>query len=101
MTRVWTTPTTVVTLETSSDLTACEVYVTFSQGDRELTRLMDVEAVEGGYRFEFTMTQLESGGMKPGKPIEVQVNAVDSNGYRVPSDIAEYRMGRNLCKGVL
>jgi len=95
--RTWTTPTVGVTLETDADLTACRVYATFRQGGRKLTREVDVEAVEGGYRYEVPLTQLESGGFEPGAIIEAMTNIVDSNGFRAPTEnISEFRLGRNL-----
>ena len=96
MARTWTTPTVGVTLETDADLTACRVYATFRQGDRKLTREVDAEPTEGGYRYELPLTQVQSGGFKPSLPIELQTNVVDSNGYRAAANISEFRMGRNL-----
>lgn len=96
MARTWTTPTVGVTLATDADLTACRVYSTLRQGDRKLTREVDAEAVEGGYRYEVPLTQGESGGFKPGAIVEVQTNVVDSSGYRAASNISEFRMPRNL-----
>ena len=96
MTRVWETPTIGVTLETDADLAGCRVYCTLRQGARKLTSEVDIEPTEGGYRYEIPLTQVQSGGFKSSLPIELQTNVVDSNGWRVSSNISEFRMGRNL-----
>lgn len=57
------------------DLSGWEVYVTFEQGDHELTVTdVDVEVVEGGSIVRFVLSQEETLGFKEGTG-KVQVRA--------------------------
>ena len=94
----WSTPTQPVHV-LNVDLThMAKVVVTFAQGCRRL----DVEDPPMEYDVDTdtttlypTLTQLQTAGFAHGT-VEVQVNAIDAAGYRVPSDIATFHMGSNL-----
>ena len=94
--RKWTTPTQLCKLSTAADLEGCTVYVTLSQGAVEITKTVELTATTGGYTFEVTLAQEESGRFSAAYPIEVQANVVDSNGFRCASDIKEAAIGRNI-----
>ena len=94
----WSTPTQPVHV-LNVDLTHMnKVIVTFSQGCRKVS----VEDPPMSYDEDTdtttllpTLTQLQTAGFRAGNVV-VQVNAIDAAGYRVPSDIASFKMGSNL-----
>ena len=94
----WSTATQPVVVQNVDLTQMAQVTVTFAQGCRRV----DVDGPPMSYDEETghttllpSLTQLQTAGFAPGR-VEVQVNAIDADGYRVPSDIAAFHMGSNL-----
>ena len=85
----FTTPTVPVRI-TGADLSACRVWVTFSQGrqrcvNREVTgQGQEIEPLV--WDFAITLTQQETARLSAGKAVRVQANIIDQNGYRAASN---------------
>lgn len=100
----YTTPTYVVGIN-GADLSNCRVFLTFRQGDAEVTE--DVtgtkrELETDRWAVSVTLTQLQSAGFKvDGGPLRVQANAIDPNGYRVPTKQKPLKRGSNLLERIL
>lgn len=94
--RRYTTPRVLIKVE-GADLTGCDVYVTFRQGRREHTVKNPPMQLDGTDAYiEVRLTQLQSAKFREDRPVEVEANVVDSNGWRVATDIAEVTFGRQL-----
>lgn len=94
--RRYTTPRILVKIS-GADLTGCTLYLTFRQGRREVTIKDPDMAVDGTDTYaEVRLSQLQTAKFREDVPVEVEANVVDSNGYRVASDIKEATFGRNL-----
>ena len=82
------------------DLTDWDVFVTFEQGDHELTVTdVEVETVEGGSIVRFTLTQEDTLGFKEGTG-KVQVRAV-KDGKAIASRKNFVDIGGVLLDGVI
>ena len=100
----YTTPTLEVDVE-GVDLEGMDVILTLRQG----RRLLDVKASSfSAYEtdgetahIEVTLTQQQSALFRAGEKVEVQLNFIDSNGYRGDTTIAETSFGRNLHEQVM
>lgn len=96
----FTTPTLHLVVE-GADLTAHEVYVTVSQGGRELTISDGEVTLEGDdTHVRCPLTQEQTGGMRHGKA-RVQINWVDQSGHRSATTIGEIEVGDNLLQRVV
>lgn len=94
--RRYTTPRILVKIS-GADLTGCTLYLTFRQGRREVTVKDPDMTVDGTDAYaEVRLSQLQTAKFREDEPVEVEANVVDSNGYRVASDIKEATFGRNL-----
>lgn len=94
--RRYTTPRILIKIE-GADLTGCDVYVTLRQGLREHTVKNPPMEVDGTDAYlEVRLTQLQSARFRETKPVEVEVNVVDPNGWRAATDIATVPFGRQL-----
>ena len=94
----FTTPTVPVIIE-GPDLSECDVYITFRQGPVSKTfKNPDSERYEqGGYTAYYcAFTQGDSARFRPGRAVQVQANAVDTEGYRVMTNIASAKALPNL-----
>lgn len=96
----YTTPTLHLIVE-GADLTEHEVYVTISQGGREVT-ITDGEVTLDGEdtHIRVPLTQLQTGAMRHGKA-KVQVNWTDQSGHRDATTIADVEVTDNLMKRVV
>lgn len=94
--RRYTTPRILIKIE-GADLTGCTLYLTFRQGRREVTIKDPDMTVDGTTAYaEVRLSQLQTAKFREDEPVEVEANVIDSNGYRVASDIKETTFGRNL-----
>ena len=83
------------------DLTGCDVLVTYRQ--REISVNITNPAMEYDGTdtvLSVPMTQLQTGGFINGRA-EVQVNVIDSNGYRAATNIREFALRNNLLDKVV
>ena len=96
--RRFTTPT--ITLEVGADLTGCDAYLTLRQGFETLTIRLDTlddwTVTSEGATASVTLTQRQSARFGEGKPVEVQANVIDQNGYRAATDIVMAVFDRQL-----
>ncbi len=84
--------------EVDADLSAAEVYVTFTQDDTILTLSGDavtVETVDGKSTVSVTLTPEQTAGFEAGKYVLAQVNWI-LDGVRKATDIEKIRVQRNL-----
>lgn len=99
----WSTPTLPVIVE-GIDLTSMSrVAVSFAQGCRHAEIYdppMSYDAETDSTTLLPTLTQLQTAGFCAGR-VDVQVNAVDWMGYRVPTDKAVAQIGSNILEGVM
>lgn len=94
--RRYTTPRIIIKVE-GVDLTGCDVYITLRQGLREHTVKNPPMLVDGTDAYlEVRLTQLQSARFRHDKPVEVEANVVDFNGYRAATNIAETSIDRQL-----
>lgn len=97
----FTTPTFVLNFtDRNLDLTAAvSVYVTLSQGYKEVTKKNEeLEVTEKS--ITVLLTQRECGLFEPGE-IEIQANWITQDGMRVPSTIATVQIDKQLLKKVI
>jgi hypothetical protein len=94
--RRYTTPRLLIKVS-GADLTGCDVYVTFRQGRREHTVKNPPMQVDGTDAYmEVRLTQMQSARFRHDRPVEVEANVVDFNGYRAATNIAETSFDRQL-----
>lgn len=97
--RRYTTPSIGVRID-GADLTGCDVYLTMMQGSVTLTLRLDTsddwQAGASSASGTVTLTQDQSAMFEEGKDVEVQANAISTEGLRWASGIATVRFGRNL-----
>lgn len=93
----WTTPTKAIRVKGGAILGSnVKVLFTFAQNGHRLTlEPISMEAQETGVLCEVRFTQIQSGGFKPGVA-SVQVNVIDSNGFRAASRFKEIYLDPNL-----
>lgn len=100
----YTTPTLEVDVEGVA-LDGMDVVLTLRQGRTVLdVRSGDFSAYEidgETAHIEITLTQRQSAMFRAGEKVEVQLNFIDSNGYRGDTEIAETAFGRNLHERVM
>lgn len=96
----WTTPTQPILIE-DVDLTACRVVVDIEQGCT-MVSISDppMTYTEAGTLMEATLTQEQSGALHAG-PAKLQVNAIDSNGYRAATKKRTISIGDNVRNKVM
>ena len=102
MPHPYTTPTYLARIS-GADLTGARIVLTLKQG-RTALNVEDFDSredAEDATTVEFTLSQVESARFRDGFPIEVQANAIDSNGYRVASDIGSLHLKRQILREVL
>ena len=94
----WSTPTQPIIVRNVDLTQMASVVVTFAQGCLRVS----IEDPPMSYDDETdsttllpTLTQLQTAGFCAGR-VDVQVNAIDTDGLRVPSDIATLHVGNNL-----
>ena len=92
--RRYTTPTLPLTVR-GADLTACDVWVTITQGAYRLERKVECSYDGTDTTIELTLTQEETGALKRGKS-KVQVNWIDAQGRRDATRIREVDVAENL-----
>lgn len=99
----WSTPTQPIIVRNVDLTQMARVVVTFAQGCLRVS----VEDPPMSYDDETdsttllpTLTQLQTAGFCAGR-VDVQVNAVDWMGYRVPTDKAVAQIGSNILEGVM
>lgn len=93
-----TTPTFILTLE-DADLTDSNVYVTFKQDEKTLTKEGEDLVIEGNVINVF-LSQAETLRFASGN-LYIQVNWTFDHGKRACSEIAMVRVDANLLNGVL
>lgn len=94
--RRGTTPT--FSFEVDADLTGWDVYITFEQGSRTVTRRSpEIEQTEGGCICSVELTQAETLLFKP-KRAQAQLRAV-KDGTAVASTIFDFDVGDVLLGG--
>lgn len=80
-----------------ADLTGCDVYLTLKQGRKTITVKNPAIEIDGtDATLTVTLTQEQTATFMEGRGVEVQVNAVDYNGYRIPTNIITVQFGRNI-----
>ena len=101
MPHTFTTPTYIVAI-TGADLTGCTIVLTLRQGRTSLNveEFGSVDVTSEQATVEFTLTQVQSARFSEDAPIEVQANVMDTNGYRVASDIATIELKRQILREV-
>lgn len=91
----WTTPTQQILIR-GADLTACRVTVDIEQ---DCTRVSVLDPpmthTEAGTLMEATLTQEQTGALHAGAA-KIQVNAIDSNGYRPATRKYTISIGDNI-----
>lgn len=102
MIRRYTTPTFVLKVDEKID--DFDIHVTFKQTRTVLTFTKDeIDSIQwdGEYtRLAVTFTQKQSSLFKENVPVEIQVNVMDDNGYRVATGIVNCNFGKNLLEEV-
>ena len=92
----WTTPTECI-IVLGVDLTERDVWVSIAQGGNELRLQPDSMSydAEVGTLLACTLTQQQTGSLHAGTA-RIQVNAIDSSGYRAATKQATISIGSNL-----
>lgn len=91
----WTTPTQLIRIK-NTDITNCDVYVTIAQGDFLQTMRPDEMTFDGTCTLlTVTLDQTETGALEAGNA-KLQVNAIDSDGYRAATQQVLIKVGSNL-----
>ena len=91
----YTTPTLQLIIE--ADLTGADVYATFRQACRELTKQNPTATVdEGVTTLSIPFTQEETADFADNLPVSVQVNWITPGGPRNATEIATFRTFANL-----
>ena len=105
--KIYDTPTYNVTI-TGGDFTDCDIYITFRQGrSRELVfgpddfDYIDIDVENQKAQVGCTFSQEQSSIFRADSKIEFQVTVVDSEDYRVTSDIYVTSFGRQLRQEVI
>lgn len=94
--RRYTTPRIIIKVE-GADLTGCDVYITFRQGLREHTVKNPPMELDGTDAYlEVRLTQMQSARFRHDRPVKVEANVIDYNGYRAATDIVETSIDRQL-----
>ena len=99
--RPYTTPTYVVHI-TGGNLEDCAIVLTL----RQMRNMLNIEEFderedsEDETTLTFTLTQEQTAAFKERVPIEVQANVMDSEGYRVASDIGMITLSRQILREV-
>lgn len=92
----FTTPTVPVII-TGPDLSGCDVLITFKQGIMSTTfKNPESERLDGKTVYYCEFTQAQSARFSHKRPVRVQANVVDSNGYRARTNIVETKAIENL-----
>ena len=97
----WTTPTQPI-LVRGADLTACDVRVTLAQAGVRYDLAPDgmTYDADSGTLLVVRLTQEQTGALAPGAA-RLQVNAIDSAGYRAATKIYRVSIGQNLLEEVM
>lgn len=100
----WTTPTVPVTINTALlESHRCDVYCTFSQGDKRVTlepTHMEVDSTNNKTKLYFDLTQLQTAGLGVGET-KVQVNFIDWMDYRAATKMESVYIGTNTLESEL
>lgn len=99
--RPYTTPTYLVKIS-GADLTGCTIVLTLRQGRTSLNveEFDSVDVTSEYTNVEFTLTQVQSARFSESEPVDVQANVIDSNGYRVASNIGTIELKRQILREV-
>lgn len=96
-----TTPTFVCNLPQTIDLTAADsVYFTLSQNGRKITKTGD-DITVSEHSVSAYLSQRDTVWIRPGQPIELQLNWVYEDGSRGMTQIVSVTVDRNLVPEVL
>lgn len=96
----YTTPT--VRLIIEADLTGTDIYATFKQACREITKKNPPVMVEDDVStLVVRFTQEETAGFSDNMPVAVQVNWITPGGTRSATEIAQVRTFANLLDEVV
>lgn len=100
----YTTPTLEIEIE-GADLSGATIAVTLRQGITVLTVTefdsVTVDPTEETAEISLTLSQRQTALFSEGRPVEVQVNWLDSNGFRNSTEIGGVTFGRNLMEQVM
>lgn len=102
--RRYTTPTLTLRID-GEGLAGCDVYVTLTQGETEITvtgeECTSVDVDDSGMTVRLQLTQEQTARFEPRKAVRVQANIVDSTGHRFATDIQRVSVWDNLLAEVI